>query len=318
MKAKQRTFVVLLLAAVALCAMLFWLKKSEKTAQDDGISLCTVEKDAVEQIRVDYQGESLTLAYEEGNWTLLEDPAYHLDSAACNTMLTTLTVLTAERQFEPENGEDYGLEQPRLTVTVSAAGQSESFAFGTENPVTGDVYLSRAGESSLYTVPYNKVSCFQKTKTELFGAFAPAGVTASELEQITYTLADGTTVSLVKIQQPQEASSEEMDAEYTSIWRLSNDPEVELDEERVQDILTAVSSYVSGQITGADPADYGFDRPMVTITLQTAEKTLRLTYASGVDGAYLMLDGDDSVYEVDLTTLNKLLCSEEQLKIASE
>lgn len=318
MKAKRRTLVVLLLAAAVLCAALFWVTKSGETAQDDGIPLCTVAKDAVEQIRVDYQGESLTLAYEEGNWTLLEDPAYHLDSAACNTMLTTLTALTAERQFEPENGEDYGLEQPQLTVTVTAAGQSESFAFGTENPVTGDVYLSRAGESSLYTVPYNKVSCFQKTKTELFGAFAPLGVTASELEQITYTLADGTTVSLMKNQQLQETSSEETEAEYTSIWRLSNDPEAELDEECVQDILTAVSSYVSGQIIGADPADYGFDRPMVTMTLQTAEKTVRLTYASGVDGAYLMLDGDDSIYAVDFAILNKLLYSEEQLKTASE
>lgn len=318
MKAKRRTLVVLLLAAAVLCAALFWVTKSGETAQDDGILLCTVAKDAVEQIRVDYQGESLTLVYEEGNWTLLEDPAYHLDSAACNTMLTTLTALTAERQFEPENGEDYGLEQPQLTVTVTAAGQSESFAFGTENPVTGDVYLSRAGKSSLYTVPYNKVSCFQKTKAELFGSFAPAGVTASELERIAYTLADGSTVSLVKYQQPQEASSEETEAEYTSVWRLSDDPEAELDEDRVQDILTAVSSYVSGQIAGADPADYGFDRPMVTMTLQTDEKTVRLTYASGVDGAYLMLDGDDSVYKVDLTTLNKLLCLEEQLKTASE
>lgn len=318
MKAKQRTFVLLLFAAAVLCAALFWVTKSEETAQEDGILLCTVEKDEVEQIRVDYQGESLTLAYEDGSWALLEDPAYHLDSAACNTMLTALTALTAERQFEPENGEDYGLDQPQLTVTVTAAGQSESFSFGTENPVTGDVYLSRAGESSLYTVSYNKVSCFQKTKTELFGAFAPAGVTASEVEQITYTLADGSTVSLVKTQRPQEASSEETEAEYTSVWRLSNDPEAELDEDRVQDILTAVSSYVSGQLTGADPADYGFDRPMVTMTLQTAEKTIRLTYASGVDGAYLMLDGDDSVYKVDLATLNKLLCSEEQLKTASE
>lgn len=318
MKAKQRTLVLLFLVAVVLCAALFWVEKNEETAQDDGLLLCTLEKDAVEQIRVDYRGESLTLACKEGNWTLLEDPAYHLDSAACNTMLTTLIDLTAERRFEPENGEDYGLEQPQLTVTVTAAGQSERFAFGTENPVTGDVYLSRAGESSLYTVPYNKVSCFQKTKTELFGAFAPAGVTTSELEQITYTLADDSIVSLVKLQQPQETSSEEDEAEYTSVWRLSNDPETELDEDHIQDILTAVSSYVSGQINGADPADYGFDLPMVAVMLQTAEKTVRLTYASGVDGAYLMLDGDESIYTVDLATLNKLLCSEQQLKNASE
>lgn len=307
MKAKERTLILLVLAAVILCAALFWLTKAEDV-QDAGSPLCSLAQGDAEQLRLSAQGETLTLLRDEDGWTLLEDPAYHLDDTACDGMLTTFLELTANRRFAPQEGEDYGLEQPQLTVTLTAAGQSESFSFGAENPVTGEVYLSRAGESELYTVPYNKVSVFQQTKVELFCAFAPAQVTASELEQICYVLQDGATVSLTRMQQASDA------AEYTSVWRLTDDPSAELDETRVQGLLTALTSYVSGQITNADPTDYGFDAPSVTVTMTTAEKTARLTYASGVDGVYLMLDGDTSIYKVDLDTLNKLLFSAEELK----
>lgn len=312
MKAKERTLLLLVLAAVILCAALFWLTKTED-AQDAGSLLCSLAQEDAEQLQLKYQGETLTLLRGEDGWTLLEDPAYHLDGTACDGMLKTLVELAANRRFAPQEGEDYGLEQPQLTVTLTAAGQSESFTFGAENPVTSEVYLSRAGESELYTVPYNKVSVFQKTKAELFGAFAPAQVTASELEQICYVLQDATTVSLTRMQQVSDAASEDA-ADYTSVWRLTDDPAAELDETKVHGLLTALTSYVSGQITHADPADYGFDAPSVTVTMTTAEKTARLTYASGVDGVYLMLDGDDSIYLVDLATLNKLLYRAEGLK----
>lgn len=317
MKAKQRMLVLLVLAAVILCAAFFWLTGTDDV-QDPGVSICTLTEQEVEQIRVERPGESLTLVCTEGGWTLLEDPAYHLDASVCDTLLETVCTLTANRQFAPQEGEDYGLEQPQLTVTLFAAGQSECFSFGAENSVTGEVYLRRAGEHDLYTVPYNKVSVLPKTKAELFGAFAPAQVTASELEQIRYTLQDGSTVELSKMQQPQDASSADDSAGYASVWRLTDDPGAELEESRVQGILSALTGYVSGQITGADPSDYGFDAPVVIVTAATAEKTVRFTYASGVDGVYLMLDDDDSIYPVDLSTLNKLLYRAEQLKNGSE
>lgn len=317
MKAKQRTLVLLVLAAVILCAALFWFTGTE-AAQDPGVSICTLAEQKAEQLRVERPGESLTLVCTEGSWTLSEDPAYHLDASVCDTLLETICALTASRQFAPQEGEDYGMEQPQLTVTLFAAGQSESFSFGAENPVTGEVYLRREGEHDLYTVPYNKVSALPKTKAELFGAFAPAQVTASELEQIRYTVQDGSTVELSKTQQPQDTSSAGESVGYVSVWRLTDDPGAELEESRVQGILSALTGYVSGQITGADPSDYGFDAPVVTVTAATGEKTVRFTYASGVDGVYLMLDGDDSIYPVDLATLNKLLYRAEELKNSSE
>ena len=48
-----------------------------------------------------------------------------------------------------------------------------------------------------------------------------------------------------------------------------------------------------------DPAAYGFEAPLVTAEVTTADGTINLTYAMGTDGCYLMVEGDDSIYAVD-------------------
>lgn len=43
----------------------------------------------------------------------------------------------------------------------------------------------------------------------------------------------------------------------------------------------------------------GFDAPLAVVQVTTADGTKTLTYASGNDGYYLMVEGDDSIYAVD-------------------
>ncbi|MFR9067024.1 MAG: hypothetical protein ACLVJH_09000 [Faecalibacterium prausnitzii] len=39
--------------------------------------------------------------------------------------------------------------------------------------------MQKAGDDAVYTVGGNKAACFELTKADLFGAFSPAGLTAS-------------------------------------------------------------------------------------------------------------------------------------------
>ena len=75
---------------------------------------------------------------------------------------------------------------------MTAAGETNTFAFGTENPVTGDLYVQKAGDDAVYTVSGNKAACFELTKADLLGAFNPAGLTASALESVSITTGSGT------------------------------------------------------------------------------------------------------------------------------
>lgn len=333
---KKQTTLLFLLALVALAGgTLALLRRSNareeqaaSAAAEGTIPLSSFATEDLTRIAFTYGGETLTLDYSGGAWTLAEDPEYHLDSSACNTMVTALSALNAKRSLTAEAGEDYGLAEPVVTVTVTAAGESNTFFFGTKNEVTEDVYVQKQGEDAIYTVSGSKRSCFELTKSELFGAFNPAGITSSALEAVRYILRDGTTVRLAALSEPVQA--EETDAEgetgtdaestdgssagYQTVWRLESDPEADLDETALQTLQSALSGYVTAQITGADPAQYGMDAPDVTVQAQTAEDAVTLYYAVGTDGCYLMVEGDPSVYQVDSTLLSAFLPAEQDWK----
>lgn len=150
MKTKQRTLAVLLVLVLVLGGLLWFVSRSNaaeeaasSAAAEGSILLSSFAAGDVTSIRYAYGGETLTLNYDSGSWTLADDPDYHLDASACNTMVTALASLNAKRQLTAQPGEDYGLADPAVTVTVTAAGETNTFAFGTENPVTGDLYVQR-------------------------------------------------------------------------------------------------------------------------------------------------------------------------------
>ena len=328
MKTKLRTLAVLLLLVVLLGGLL-WLvtrsnakeKAASSAATEGSIVLSSFAAGDVTSIRYTYSGETLTLNYDPGSWTLADDPDYHLDASACNTMVTALSALNAKRQLTAQPGEDYGLADPAVTVTVTAAGATNTFAFGTQNPVTGDLYVQKAGDDAVYTVSGNKAACFELTKTDLFGAFNPAGLTASALESISITTDTGTlSLTAVSESEPVETDSDtgdassESSAAYQTVWRLADEPDTQLDDTKVQSILSAVSGYVSAQETGADPSAYGFDAPLATVQAKTAGGTVTLRYAGNADGCWMMVEGNSSVYAVDLDTVQALLITANALK----
>ena len=170
----------------------------------------------------------------------------------------------------------------------------------------------------MYAVPGNRAACFELTKAELFGSFNPAGLTVSALEKVSITTGSGT-LALTEVSEPagSGASSEEADSDsvsYQTVWRLDSAPESDLDSDTVQDLLSALAGYVSAQVTGADPAAYGFDAPLATVQAETADGTATLQYASNADGCWLMQDGDSSVYAVDVSVVNAILQAAESLQ----
>lgn len=309
MRAKQQTLLILMSLVLLAGAALFVLTEQQKKekqaaseAAEGSISLSAVDSETLKQIQIIWQEETLTLDYSNGNWTLVEDPDYHLDSTACNTMLTALSDFRAKRQLTAEDGEDYGFEAPQLTVTVTDSTETKTFTFGAENSVTGDIYLKQRGDDTIYTVSGTKVSCFEQTKNDLFGAFNPVGLTSSSIEAIQLSYPDGRELSFTAVSEP---VTEESDTEassdstaYQTVWKNPDDPDVELDNSTMQSLLSALSCYVTGQTTDAD--DFASSiKTLVTAQVTTSEETYTLIYGEGIDGYYLTFAGDDSIYSID-------------------
>ena len=324
MKTKQRTLIVLLVlvflaggAFATLTVKNAQAAQAESAAAEGTIPLSSFAADDLTELAVTYNGETNTLTVADGSWMLAEDPAYHLDATACNTMVTALSALNAKRQLTEEPGEDYGFTDASLTVTVTAAGETNTFTFGAENAATGDIYLKKAGDDALYTVAASKAACFALSRAELFGAFNPAGLTRSAIESVTLACGDELfTLTAVSeaAESDRSADSESDSAAYTTVWRLADAPDAELDETQVSSLLSALSSYVTAQDPHGDASGM---KQLAAATVRTADGEQTLTYYEGTDGYYLTVSGDASLYTVDAATVQTLCTAKDRYKAAS-
>ena len=324
MKTKQHTLIVLLVlvflaggAFAALAVKNAQAAQAESAAAEGTIPLSSFAADDLTELAVTYNGETNTLTAADGSWTLAEDPAYHLDATACNTMVTALSALNAKRQLPEEPGEDYGFTDASLTVTVTAAGETNTFTFGAENAATGDIYLKKAGDDALYTVAASKAACFALSRAELFGAFNPAGLTRSAIESVTLVCRDEPfTLTAVSeaAESDRSADSESGSTAYTTVWRLADAPDAELDETQVSSLLSALSSYVTAQDPHGDASGM---KQLAAATVRTADGEQTLTYYEGTDGYYLTVSGDASLYTVDAVTVQTLCTAKDRYKAAS-
>lgn len=324
MKTKQHTLIVLLVlvflaggAFAALTAKNAQAAQAESAAAEGTILLSSFAAGDLTELAVTYNGETNTLTVADGSWTLAEDPAYHLDATACNTMVTALSALNAKRQLTEKPGEDYGFTDESLTVTVTAAGETNTFTFGAENAATGDIYLKKAGDDALYTVAASKAACFALSRAELFGAFNPAGLTRSAIESVTLVCGDEPfTLTAVSeaAESDRSANSESDSTAYTTVWRLADAPDAELDETQVSSLLSALSSYVTAQNPHGDASGM---KQLVAATVRTADGEQTLTYYEGMDGYYLTVSGDDSLYTVDAATVQTVRTAKDRYKAAS-
>ena len=321
MKTKQHTLIVLLvlvfLAGGAFAALTAKNAQAESAAAEGTIPLSSFATDDLTELAVTYNGETNTLTVADGSWTLAEDPAYHLDATACNTMVTALSALNAKRQLTEEPGEDYGVTDVSLTVTVTEAGETNTFTFGAENAATGDIYLKKAGDDALYTVAASKAACFALSRAELFGAFNPAGLTRSAIESVTLACGDEPfTLTAVSeaAESDRSADSESDSTAYTTVWRLADAPDAELDETQVSSLLSALSSYVTAQDPHGDASGM---KQLAAATVRTADGEQTLTYYEGTDGYYLTVSGDASLYTVDAATVQTVCTAKDRYKAAS-
>lgn len=320
MRAKQKTLTLLLAALAVLAAALalaVWCSDRAAAASEaeNHIQLSPLDGAALERIEYSCEGEPVVLIRQDGQWVLERDPAYHISQTRAQAMADALCGLAANRTLGDTDTAAYGLDAPRQTVTAVADGQSWTVCFGDENELTGDVYLRVEGDSAVYTADASVQDPFAYTALQLFEAFSPVGLSTGGITAIEYTRTDGETPQNVRLRKvsrlvqsgetdSEADSGEESEAVYETVWLLADDTQASTS--LVTVMLSQITANVSGQITAPEAAAvYGLETPAVTVALTDSEgavHTVRL--GTGADGCYLAVEGDASVYQIDLETLD--------------
>lgn len=165
----------------------------------------------------------------------------------------------------------------------------------------------------------SKAACFALSRAELFGAFNPAGLTRSAIESVTLACGDEpfTLTAVSEAAESDRSADSESDSDstaYTTVWRLADAPDAELDETQVSSLLSALSSYVTAQDPHGDASGM---KQLAAATARTADGEQTLTYYEGMDGYYLTVSGDASLYTVDAATVQTVCTAKDRYKAAS-
>lgn len=304
---------------VVLGACYFGVRQltADPDADEEGIALAAPE--APTQLSWTDDSGTLTLESGEDGWTWTDDAAFPLDQTVPEDMTAALSSASASRQIDaPESLEDYGLDEPVLTISaLDKDGTEYTYAFGNLNDMTGEYYLLYNGdESTVYLMD-----------SQLYDAFSMDLYDMVEMED----LPEFGSVTALSVEQPSgslalryEEDSSALSYNSSKHWFLEQgDSLLALDTSKVSSLTSAVTglywqSCVNYDADAEELAAWGLDDNAAVVTAvytaavdegeETAEEetfTLRLGN-SGTDGTYAMLEGSSMVYLISTDTADSL------------
>ena len=213
----------------------------------------------------------LTRAGKDTDWSYAGDSDFPVNQSYPQAMLDALTEVSASLAIDnPSDLEEYGLENPGLTITATDSdGTVTSFSLGDQNEVTSEYYLScSADEGQIYLVD-----------DTLAGAFSYDLYDLVEMEE----LPDFGTVTSLSIQQPDGDLTLEYHEDSSGMsynpdefhWFLTQGENLTaVDTGKAQSLASAVTG-LSWQLCSDYKAD---DEELAEYGLDDSALTVQLTY----------------------------------------
>ena len=162
MKKKKKLIGLLtaLVVLILLTAAYFCLKnynkeqEAESETEDTSVAVTSIEETDITGLTYILDKEKLEFKKENDSWHYTQDENFPVDQDKMKTLLDNFKDIKAVRDLgQLENLEDYGLEEPQNTVTVTSNNGVETvFYIGNENETTGDYYMYMNNPEHVYTV----------------------------------------------------------------------------------------------------------------------------------------------------------------------
>src|SRR5437763_20560 len=137
---RGRSTLILLIVAAAFGAYLYFVE-SKKTVPDENAKkkVFTYDTGKIEQVEIKLaSGEDTALKKDASGWTIVKPVTAPADQNNVNDIVTNLATLEEDRVVDENASElkTYGLAQPRMDVTFTAAGEKEPkrILFGDKSP----------------------------------------------------------------------------------------------------------------------------------------------------------------------------------------
>lgn len=302
MKAFRGTLIAGLLLLLAVIAVL--VARPELLAPDDPgpVRIFTFEKHEVTRVEVERPGaDRIVLVEVDGQWSI-EGTGFVAGRSMVNRVKHQLHDLTARATVveDPELPELYGLGANAIRVSLRLRdGRDIAFLVGDPNPTAVSYYIQPLPGETIYTVKKAAVDYYSLT----LDAFRESRFASFDSKDVTGVSA--------RLTIPGAPAQLELERTGDEQWELRAPTAMAAHEDRVRQIIGRVSAlkaagYEALPTEGREArlAALGLDNPRADITVRFSSRDpLRLRVGNDAPSAskyeelaYMMLDGDDTVY----------------------
>lgn len=313
---------LLILAAVlvvvtAAAAAAVYLLPDEDLQEYEPIQLLSFDAADAQSLSYTYDGESVELVNNGGTWEYALDGDFPLDGGYVDSMLASLSSLTATQEITaPEDTEQYGLDEPVLTVTVTADTET-TLTFGDETDMGGERYVS-TGDGNVYLVDSAITDPFSYGLYDLIECEPIPDMS----DTLSFTVESSTQYYTI------EHITEDAPAytDYYEWFLVKDEGYLTLSTTSARGVVSGITGVswlecVCYAATDEDLAGYGLDSPAARATVLYAyteededgeEQEFEATFTLELgeyceDGVYARIADSDMVYVVDASALDNLL-----------
>ena len=196
-------------------------------------TILDVTRDQVDSLEISGADPAIRLRQEDNRWSLVSPIEAHADSGVTNGLVGRLSTgqMAAIEAESTDELEPYGLDTPRLTVTVGLGSSAATLLIGDTTPA-GTVYARDAARDLVFTVDESLVSELEQGVDELrrknLFAFRPFNATGLELDR------DGERQVFEKVE---AAADDEADT-----WRRTAPDDGDVEPSAMDDLLAKLSN----------------------------------------------------------------------------
>ncbi len=146
-------------------------QEPKREGEREKVTVLTVDKAKAKEISVASPGETIRVVKEGAGWKVTSPFTAPADTAAVESMLTSLEKLEADEVVveQAPNPAEYGLDKPGRTVNavVEGAPAPLKVEFGSKSPDGSSVYARAGGSPKVYLVPQWVEGSFEKKPFDL-------------------------------------------------------------------------------------------------------------------------------------------------------
>lgn len=173
MKKQKIQMLVLLGVLLLLCGTFLGVKKynqkqAEKPEETDQVVVIDVSTEDIVRFSYDYEGETYAYEKEDDTWYYAPDHSLKLLQYRTGNLMSGLAPLKTRQVIENVTDlEQYGLKEPKQTITYETATESYILYVGSQNSVTGGYYVCMPSQSTVYMVEASAINKLTVTAEDL-------------------------------------------------------------------------------------------------------------------------------------------------------